>query len=132
MTALNADKWLYAKLTGDAQLLTALGGRVYMDIAPQGTQYPLVVMSFVTSTPVTNVTADRIMDNELWQIAIWDNKPSYTGVETIADRIRDVIHKASGTGVIGAVSEGMPQRLIEQDGDVIYKGLLLEFRIFTQ
>ena len=131
MTILNADRWLYTQLTTDSQLATTLGGRIYIDIAPQDTQYPLAIMTFVTARQVSNMSADRVMDDELWQIAIWTDKPSYTELESIADRIRSVIHKASGTGVVGAVYEG-ERRLMEQDGDTVYKALILEFRLFTQ
>lgn len=131
MTALNADKWLYTKLTTDATLITALGGRVYADTAPQGVGYPFAVITAISSLPIANVSADRVMDTELWQVALWTNAPSYNGLEAIADRIRTVLHKASGTGVIGAVYEGM-RRMEEREGDVVYKVLILEFRIYTQ
>lgn len=131
MTILNADRWLYTQFTTDSQLATALGGRVYVDVAPQDTQYPLAIMTFVTARQVGNMSADRVMDDELWQIAIWTDKTSYTELESIADRVRSVIHKASGSGIIGAVYEG-ERRLVEQDGDIVYKALILEFRLFTQ
>jgi hypothetical protein len=131
MTILNADRWLHTQLTTDSQLATALSGRIYIDIAPQDTQYPLAIMTFVTARQVGNMSADRVMDDELWQIAIWTDKPSYIELESIADRIRSVIHKASGTGVVGAIYEG-ERRLMEQDGDTVYKALILEFRLFTQ
>lgn len=128
MTILNADRWLYTQLTTDAQLATALGGRVFVDDAPLGTQYPLVIMTHVASQQVGNWSADRIMDNELWQIAVWTNQNNYTSIESIADRIRTVLHKASGTGVIGCVFE-RPQRMSDPEG---YKALVLEFRLYTQ
>jgi hypothetical protein len=131
MTILNADRWIYTQLTTDSQLAAALGGRVYIDVAPQNTQYPVAIMTFVTARQVVNMSADRVMDDELWQIAIWTDRPSYTELESIADRIRSVIHKASGSGVVGAVYEG-ERRLMEQDGDTVYRALILEFRLFTQ
>jgi hypothetical protein len=131
MTILNADRWLYTQLTTDSQLVTALGKRVYVDAAPQNTQYPAAIVSFVTSRQVSNVSADRVMDTELWQIAVWTDQPNYTSIEAIADRIRTVLHKASGSGVIGAAYE-TERRLVEQEGDTFYKAILLEFRLFTQ
>jgi hypothetical protein len=131
MTILNADRWLYERMTTDSQLAALLGGRVYMDVAPQGVQYPLAVITFIASRQIGNLSVDKIMDSELWQIALWTNEPSYTGLEAIADQVRDVLHQSSGTGVIGAVYEDT-RRLMEQDGDTLYKSIILEFRLFTQ
>lgn len=132
MTALNGDKWIYTKLTTDIQLASSLGGRVFADAAPAGTQYPFAVITAVSSVPVSNWSADRVMDTELWQVAIWDDDASYLALETIADRIRVVIHKASGTGVIGAVYEGMIRRSEEEEGDRVFKAIVMEFRLYTQ
>ncbi|MEJ5222849.1 MAG: DUF3168 domain-containing protein [Anaerolineales bacterium] len=128
MTILNADRWLHTQLTTDSQLATALGGRIYIDIAPQDTQYPMAVMTFIASQQVGNWSADRVMDNELWQIAVWTNQNNYTSIESIADRIRQVLHKSSGTGIIGCAFERQ-FRMSDPEG---YKAVILEFRLFTQ
>lgn len=128
MTIFNADRWLYTQLTTDAQLSTALGGRVFVDTAPLGTQYPLAIMTFVASQQVGNWSADRVMDNELWQIAVWTNQDNYTSIESTADRIRTVLHKASGTGVIGCAFE----RQLRMSGSEGYRAIILEFRLYTQ
>jgi len=131
MTILNADRWLYIQLTTDSQLATELGGRVYMDIAPPDTQYPLAIIAFITARQVSGVSAERVVDSELWQVAIWTDSPKYTAIESIADRVRTVLHKSSGTGVVGAVYEG-ERRMVEREGDRLYKALILEFRVFAQ
>jgi len=128
MTLLNADRWLYTQLTTDTQLSAMLGGRVFVDEAPLNTQYPMAIMTFVSSQQVGNWSADRVMDNELWQIAVWTNRNNYTGIENIADRIRAVLHKAGGTGVIGCAFERQ-LRMSDPEG---YKAAILEFRLFTQ
>lgn len=128
MTILNADRWLYTQLTTDAQLATVLGGRVFVDEAPLNTQYPLAIMTFVAAQQVGNWSADRIMDSELWQIAVWTNQNNYSSIESIADRIRAVLHKASGTGVIGCAFERQ-LRMSDPEG---YKAVILEFRLYTQ
>jgi hypothetical protein len=130
MTILNADRWLYTQLTTDSQLATALGGRVYVDVAPLDTQYPMAVITLVGAVQVGNLSADRVMDSELWQVAVWTDQSNYTSIESVADRIRAVLHKASGTGVIGAIYEGS-NRTNEQEGERFYKALILEFRLFT-
>lgn len=131
MTILNADRWLYTQLTSDSHLSTALGGRVYVDAAPADTQYPLAVITMIASNQVGNLSADKVIDNEFWQVVIWGQGASYSSLESIADYIRTVLHKASGTGVIGAVYEGS-RRLSEQEGEIVYKAILMEFRLYTQ
>lgn len=128
MTILNADRWLYTQLTTDAQLATVLGGRVFVDEAPLNTQYPLAIMTRVIARQVGNWSADRVMDDELWQIAVWTNQNNYTSIESIADRIYTVLHKASGTGVIGCVFESW-NPMNDPEG---YKAVILEFRLYTQ
>jgi len=131
MTILNADRWLYEQLTTDGQLSAALGGRVYMDIAPQGAQYPLAILTLVMAQQISNLFTDRVMDAETWQVAIWTDAPSYTDIEPIADRIREILHKASGAGVLATVYQEH-QRMMERNGDKEYKAIILEFKIFTQ
>jgi len=131
MTVLNADRWLYEQLTTDSQLSAALGGRVYVDIAPQGEQYPLAILTLVMAQQIGNLFVDKVMDAETWQVAIWTDKPSYTDIEPIVDRIRAILHKASGTGVLAAVYQEQ-RRMVEQDSDKEYKAIILEFKIFTQ
>lgn len=128
MTILNADRWLYTQITTDPQLSAVLEGRVYTDLAPLGVSHPLVVMTAVSSQQVGNWSSDRIMDNELWQITIWTDQQSYSSIEPIADRIREALHKASGTGVIGCSFESS-SRAVDPEG---YRGITLEFRLFTQ
>lgn len=129
--SLNSDVYLYETITGDNVLNGYINGRLYVDVAPEDAQYPFVVMMRVKSTPVTSMTADDVMDSELWQLAIWDNSLSYNTIESIADRIRMVLHKSNGPGVIGAIYQGST-RLNEQEGENAYKAVVLEFRLYTQ
>jgi len=131
MTILNADQWLYTQLTTDSVLAVALGGRVYTDVAGSDT-YPLAILQqYSATTQIGNLSDDRIMDSEPWQITVWDNQPSYNRIGSIADRIRAVQHKASGSGVLGAINQGS-HRQAEQGGDAYFRGIVLEFELFTQ
>lgn len=131
MTLLTADRFLYSVLTSDQVLQSSIGNRVYIDAAPSNTSYPFIVITHVSSVPITNLAADRIVDNELWQIAIWDRRPSYTTLEEIADRVRAILHKSAGTGVVGATCEAI-RRIIESEGGKTFRAILLEFRLLTQ
>lgn len=131
MTLLNADRWILSTLKNDSTLTAALGERIFVDVAPMGTDYPLVILSFVSAILVQNASADRVMDDELWRVKIYGNEPSYQNLEGIADRVRDVLHQAAGTGVIGCVYTGS-LRLSEIENGQVFKGFVLEFELFTQ
>lgn len=131
MTILNADRWLVGTLKNDATITAAVGTRVYQDKAPEETAYPLILVNFVSTQPVQNISADKVMDSELWRIRIIDDDPSYNGLETIADRVRSILHKAAGTGVIGCVFAGA-YRLPEISEKTNYRSIILEFELFTQ
>lgn len=131
MNVLNADTWITSVLKNDAVLKAAVNDRIFQDHAPEGTDYPLINFEFVSAVPVENAGADRIMDDELWRIKIYTNEPTYKNIGAIADRIRFILHKASGTGVIGAFFTG-ELRFSEVRNGITYKSLILEFELFTQ
>lgn len=131
MTLLNADRWLVSTLKADGVISVAIGSRVYQDQAPEDTAYPLILVNFVSGEPVQNIGADPVMDSELWRVRIVDRDPSYTGVETIADQVRNVLHKAAGVGVIGCVFVGA-YRYPEVYEKTQFRSIILEFQLFTQ
>ncbi len=131
MTILNADSWLYSKLTGDATLKTYIDSRVYVDIAPAKTTYPFIVITPVSLISVTEMSVERVMDNELWQVSIFTDKPSYSTLGTIADQVRSVLHKSTGTNIIGCAFEGARRMSYVEEGRV-YKQIILDFRLFTK
>jgi hypothetical protein len=86
MTILNADRWLTAFSQQMATLAAALGGRdVYGHCTVKGAVSD-GNRGCISAVPVTNASADRVMDEELWQVSLITNLPSYSGLEAIADR----------------------------------------------
>lgn len=131
MTILNADKWLKSVLTGDATLTGILAGRVYSEAAPQGTAYPLATISMIGTSQVSaTAQVDRIMDEEDWQVTLATDG-QYLSLETAADRIRALLHKATGTGVLACEYMGSA-RLAETRAGIEYRSIVMEFRIYTQ
>lgn len=125
---LNADRWLYNCILSDPSLSIMLNGRVFLDVAPLGTSYPLVVLSLVSSEQISNLSAERIADDQVWQVAIWTDGNSYHPIEQIADRIRHILHRAHGDGVIAAVFLRQ-SRVADPEG---YRAIILEFRIYLE
>jgi len=135
-SVLTADKWLYAKLTGDGTLITLVGSRVYVEIAKEGAAFPLIVMQQMSCLPVMNVGAAVIWFDELWLVKGIDKSKSYSALGTIMDRVRAVLHAASGTvsgsgTVVGCVEEAVIRYSELLDG-VQYRHLGMEFRVWTQ
>lgn len=131
MSILNADRWLFKSLTENSDLQALIGSRVFVDVAPEGTEYPFVVFQFVHSAPVDNNSVERIMNDELWLVRSVGMGNSYTGLEPIANLIENILHKATGDGVIGAVQEE-EFRYSEFENGVHYKHIGHYYRIFTQ
>ena len=127
----NAAVWITAKLKADSTLNSLAGGRFYMDVAPKGTEYPFVVMQQISAVPVQNAFADRLMDNERWQVKAVTKSASWVTAKQMAERIELVLHKASGSNVISCVTEfKMP--MVENDNGIMYRTMILDFRVHTQ
>jgi hypothetical protein len=137
-SVLTADKWLYAKLTGDGTLIGLVGSRVYMEIAKEGEAFPLIVMQQLPSSgPLMGVGTAVIWFDELWLVKGINKSRSYSTLGTIIDRVRAVLHAASGTvsgygTVVGCVEESSPVRYSELLEGVQYQHLGLRFRVWTQ
>jgi hypothetical protein len=131
MSILNADKWLYSVLTSDAALQALVSDRIYEDAAPALIYDPYVVFQFVNGINVSNFSVDKIMDDEVWIVKAAAKGNDYTVLEPIDKRIGELLHKASGTGVLGCAQED-PFRFSELDNGEIYKHLGHYYRIYTQ
>ncbi len=92
--------WIYGLLSNDAVLMPIIGKRVFIDIAPEGTNYPLIVMRQIDSIPITNAYADILMEGERWQIKAIDKATKYGRVNQIVQRVEELMHKARGPNVL--------------------------------
>lgn len=131
MTILNADRWLYSVLTSDTALQALVSDRVFEDQAQLDTVFPFVVFQFINGINVSSASVDKIMDDEVWMVKAVAKGNDYTVLEPIDTRIGELLHKASGTGVIGCSQENQ-FRFSELDNGEIYKHLGHYYRIYTQ
>lgn len=131
MTILTADKWLDTILKNDATLQSLVNNRIFEEIAPAVTPFPCVVFQFVSGLDVKNASVDPVMIDEVWIVKTIGLGNDFVAIEPIVTRIGEILHKASGTGVIGCVQEE-PFRYTENENGVIYKHLGNYFRLFTQ
>jgi hypothetical protein len=128
----NAASWIFTKLTTDATLTALIGTRVYRDQAPEAATFPFVTFTQIDAVPVKNAFADILMDGERWQITAVDNGKSYTKVNSIAARLRNLLHKTSGSNVLSSVLEMEFTRSETDNAGNIYKSVILDFRVHTQ
>ena len=126
---MDAQGWIYGKITEDATLDALLGDRVYSDLAPEGTTCPFVTLTLVDVMPSENAYADNIFDVERWDIKVVDKSNSFINARTIAERIRVLIHKKTGTGIHGA--RFIQKRQYSQLDSGIYRYIVQEFEIYT-
>lgn len=128
---MEAATWLYNTLSGDTTLAGKVGARIYRDSAPEGTAFPFLAYQLVDVVPVYNAFSDELMEAERWQIKAVDIGHDYSDIETIAARVKTLLHKKSASGVVSAVFI-MKMSLSESDNGETYKTIILDFRVHTQ
>lgn len=132
MSILSADKWLASVLEGDVTLQGMTNHQqVYQGTAPDAATYPFIQILFVDGSNVANATADKIMVSETWLVKVIGMGNDLTALEPVVERIATLLHKASGTGVIGCAQE-RPFRYKEVDAGVVYQHLGHYYTVFTQ
>lgn len=133
--SLVAEQWLYTKLTGDSTLNTAVGGRIYAYVAPQGAALPCVVYQQQAARDVAGVGPARIMSNMVYLIKVIGQTRSFGDLETVANRIDAVLQAASGSnsrGNVWACVRDSPFAMVENTEAGEYRHLGGIYRIFAK
>lgn len=84
------DQWLYQTLNTDAVLTTAVGGRIYVDEAPEGAVAPMVVYAYLGGSDKL-LTLSARLSSVLYLVRAIGDGSSYDAIETVADRIDAVL-----------------------------------------
>lgn len=110
-----ASAWIYATLSGDADLVELLAPRagaaesIYPDVLPQGAAAPAVLYGLNTDTMVggQHVGTTPMMSNMLVMVKGITQAESYAGTpRAIARRIDQLLQGATGTVAVGEL-EGL-------------------------
>lgn len=133
--ALTVDRWLFARITGDATLAPLVGMRVYVDIAPQTATYPLVILI----PPPQDTTVRPAGPAIVMHVGQWAVKAvgpdTFEALEAIVKRLHEILHSAGGSvssgTVIGAVVEGRIRYTETVEGQ-IYRHLGLLLSVYSQ
>lgn len=117
-------KWIVSRIAANAPLTTALGGRVYFGIAPQGAADPYMVMQLQSpGNDLLALGAYRIWADTLWLLKVVKKGASGLGLESIVDQLDALFHNTSATtpdgSIWSSVREG-PFDQVEVDGGDFY------------
>lgn len=138
-----ADEWIHTTLTADATLMGLVGG-VWQDaIPPDDTTTalsrpwpnPHVVYFFQGGSDLMIVNATRIWSDGVWVIKAVDDRPSYSRMVDVDDRIEAALHRQSGTvsgGTVWTAVRETPFRLAENIDGTAYRHLGGTYRIQAQ
>ncbi len=136
MGTLTSAEWIVGKLKSDATLLSLAGGRVFLSVAPEKTTYPLVIVQPMSCESVLGVGAERIMMSELVLVRAVDLNTTAMVGASIIERVREVLHKASGSVqggiVLGCAEERIIPPYVEVERGQVYRHIGVELRVYTQ
>lgn len=85
---------IYSKFTGST-LSTAVGGRIYLDEAPENTAYPYVVYQIISSVPEDHF--NEYLDNTLIQFSLFSDSRSASEVSTLYGYLKTLFDDATLT-----------------------------------
>lgn len=114
------EKWLYSILSGDAQLASLGITGVYVDVVPRGAAGLYV---YITGQSFEDVayTGERIVyTNSLYAIRVVGEVGGYGDLAQAADRVHDLLQRASGStdaGEVFAAYRERPFRMAESPTD---------------
>jgi len=127
---------IMSETTGTA-LSTAVGGRIYLDYAPDGASLPNIVYSIVTDSQEDTFT-DSI-DDMIIQFSIFHNSLSGSAVADIYDALRavfdDAVITAAGYTPIMMVHENLETMVDEfttASGSEIIRHWAVDYRLVVQ
>ncbi len=100
---LTVEKWFYTVLAADATLAPLVPGGFHADLAPEGVSYPLVIWTLIDSGDAMGVNGLRIQTTVRYLVKVVGQTASFVALETAANRIDTLLHRASGSVTGGFV-----------------------------
>jgi hypothetical protein len=91
-----ADAWIYSGLSGDAQLIAAVGERIYRRFAPEGAAFPFVVFGAQTGGVQLTTDGRKVWDTPVYQIKVVSVAPADDGAVSAANRIHALFADREG------------------------------------
>lgn len=132
-----AMRWLYARLSGDAQMQSLVGGRIYRGVAPQDADYPFVAFNTVAygAEPAAGGWKRPLRSVDV-AVTAWNRGADWQAVAPIVQRIEELLHwpdgsfSQSGLVVVGAKRVGATAPVDRTEDGERYIGAGAVYRIF--
>jgi len=125
---LDAVRWVITTLKADPTLIGLVGARVYANIAPEGTQYPVIIVAKMAGVPEKAMGDYLVLWDELILVKAVSEGMDNTVPAAIMQRVITVLHRASGTVLACSVENEVPLAP-EIDAGVVYQQCAHEFSI---
>ena len=123
--------WLKATLDN----AVGVSDRVYFDVAPQSTSFPLAIFQYQTGSDTMVVNARRVFSDMSWIVKAVDRETSIATLRNVAGSIDAALHRAEGTADGGTVlycTRESPFQLTEEIDGVLYRHLGGVYRIVAK
>jgi hypothetical protein len=134
----NIDEWLWDTFSGDLQLNTAVGGRIYANHAPQGAAMPLVIYAFLGGSDRVQTFRSRFT-NAIYLIRAVTQGSTMVAIKAIADRMDELLTVPTqgvtvGDVLISTVIREQPHERADMENGVpvVYLGGFYRFRYQPQ
>lgn len=120
--------FIVQRLQASAAITSAVGTRIYQDVAPQDATLPYIIFQSTDPSDLRAVGAIRVATNDEWLVKAVAQTASYGGIlATLADAIDAQLHGSDG--VHGVVAGGTvlhsyrskPFRMAEVDNGIQYR-----------
>jgi hypothetical protein len=127
---------VWSLLAGDAQLnggASGLGGRIYRDLAPPGTRYPIALLSVASSVDLDSLSGAFVWQDVVVQVKVTGRGADRTPYVPLAERVGQLLHgyvvAAEGVVVVKLRRTTSPAQPIEVvSGGEMYAHLNQQFR----
>ena len=94
------DEWLYDVFSSNETVYNTVGGRIYGEMAPQGSSFPLVLFAFLGGADKV-ITFSARFTNAIYLIRAVGRGSSFDSIEPLADRLDILLGNAVPTnGVV--------------------------------
>jgi hypothetical protein len=123
-------------MTGSA-LSTDVGGRIYLDVAPEGTAFPYVIFFIVSSVPQDNFV--EYLDDTMIQFSLFSDKAGASEIATMYGHLKtlfdDAVLTITGNTHLWTVRQNlttMTEEITTSSGTMGVKHWAVDYSILTQ
>lgn len=102
-------EWIVTTLAADSTIAAFVDDRIFRDLAPEGTEYPLILFSYQGAVDSQGVGTARIQTRALYQIALIEKGFLTDDGDAVEQRIDALIGRATAETLNGYAFEGRRQ-----------------------